>query len=470
MANWFLSEWKLWLLVPLVLDSFTDAQTLKPTRWPLYQGKPLLLAWNAPTEECRPRHKVPLQLDQFHIVASPNEGFTKQNLTIFYKDRLGLYPYFNSDNNPVNGGLPQIASLTQHFKKMPQDIEKYIPNSATKGLAVIDWEEWRPLWIRNWDMKSIYKNQSILLESKKNPTRDQSHVMKLAQQEFEMSGRNFMLRSLKLAKSLRPNQLWGFYLFPDCYNHDYLQSMESYTGRCPDPEIARNEQLRWLWTESTALYPSVYIGSVLRSTAFARQFVRNRVKEGMRVASLDSELARPVFVYTRPTYINELELLTEADLVSTIGESVALGAAGIILWGDASYASSSVNCASLAEYIKGPLGSYLLNVSSAAEQCSHSVCGSRGRCLRRQPDSDTYLHLDPQSHRIVVQGKHLVVEGCMGSEELKRMREDFICQCFSGYQGNNCELQDPQYGRGQGHKLHVSWSCCLLFLLLMLLN
>lgn len=69
-----------------------------------------------------------------------------------------------------------------------------------------------------------------------------------------------------------------------------------------------------------------------------------------------------------------------------------------------------------------------------------------------------------------MQGKHLVVEGYMGSEELKRMREDFICQCFSGYQGNNCELRDPQYDRGQGHKLHVSWSCCLLFLLLMLLN
>ncbi|KAK3574982.1 hypothetical protein QTP86_019690 [Hemibagrus guttatus] len=340
MANWFLSEWKLWLLVLLVLDCFIDAQTLKPTRWPLYQGKPLLLAWNAPTEDCWPRHKVPLQLDQFHIVASPNEGFTKQNLTIFYKDRLGLYPYFNSDNNPVNGGLPQIASLTAHLEKMPQDIKKYIHNSATKGLAVIDWEEWRPLWIRNWDMKSIYKNQSMLLVSKKNPTWDQGHVMKVAQQEFEMSGRNFMLRSLQLAKSLRPNQFWGFYLFPDCYNHDYLKSLESYTGRCPDPEIARNEQLRWLWTESTALFPSVYIGSVLRSTAFARQFVRYRVKEGMRVASLDSELARPVFVYARPTYINELELLTEIDLVSTIGESVALGAAGIILWGDASYASS----------------------------------------------------------------------------------------------------------------------------------
>lgn len=468
MANWFLSKWKLWLLVPLVLDSFTDAQNLKPTRWPLYKGKPLLLAWNAPTEDCRPRHNVNFQLDQFHIVASPNEGFTKQNLTIFYKDRLGLYPYFNSDNSPENGGLPQIASLTQHLEKMPQDIERYIPNSAAKGLAVIDWEEWRPLWIRNWDTKNVYRNQSRLLVSKKNPTWDQGHVNKVAQQEFEMSGRTFMLKSLQLAKSLRPNQLWGFYLFPDCYNHDYLKSLESYTGRCPDPEIARNDQLRWLWTDSTALFPSVYIGSVLRSTAFARQFVRNRVKEGMRVASLGSDLARPVFVYVRPTYIDELALLTETDLISTIGESVALGAAGIILWGDASYASSSVSCSSLAEYVQGPLGRYLLNVSSAAEQCSHTVCGSRGRCTRRQPDADSYLHLDPQSHSIVERGKRLFVEGHMRPEELKRMREDFICQCFRGYEGYNCKLLDPKYDKG--NKLHVSWSCCLIFLLLVLLN
>lgn len=314
MAHWFLFKWKFWLLVPIVLDSFTDAQNRKPTRWPLYQDKPLLLAWNAPTEDCRPRHGIHFQLDQFQIVASPNEGFTKQNLTIFYKDRLGLYPYFNFDNNPVNGGLPQIASVTQHLEKMPQDMDRYIPNQAAKGLAVIDWEEWRPLWIRNWDTKNIYRNQSQLLVSKKNPLWDQAHVKKVAQQEFEMSGRNFMLKSLQLAKSLRPNQLWGFYLFPDCYNHDYLKSLVSYTGRCPDPEIARNDKLRWLWTDSTALFPSVYIGSVLRSTEFARQFVRNRVKEGMRVASLSSNLAIPVFVYVRPTYANELTLLTEVRL------------------------------------------------------------------------------------------------------------------------------------------------------------
>ncbi len=166
MAYWIQLHWRIWLLVPLALDHLALAEDLKPTRWPLYPQKPLVLVWNAPTEDCRPRHNVHLQLDQFQIVASPNEGFTKQNLTMFYKDRLGLYPHFQ-DGVAINGGLPQIASLTQHREKMPEGIAKYIRDPSARGLAVIDWEEWRPIWIRNWDTKAIYKSQSQLLVSQK---------------------------------------------------------------------------------------------------------------------------------------------------------------------------------------------------------------------------------------------------------------------------------------------------------------
>uniref|UniRef100_A0A8C2H0Y5 Hyaluronidase n=1 Tax=Cyprinus carpio TaxID=7962 RepID=A0A8C2H0Y5_CYPCA len=336
------------LLFLMLFWTCLKAQQLKNSRWPLYSGKPLLLAWNAPTEDCRPRHNITFQLDQFQIVASPNEGFTKQNLTIFYQDRLGLYPYFEPDGTPVNGGLPQVASLTQHLERMPEGLKKYIKDTTVKGLAVIDWEEWRPLWIRNWGTKDIYRNGSRRLVAEKNPTWPQDQVAKVAQQEFELSARKFMLETLRSAKSLRPHQLWGFYLFPDCYNHNYKN--KSYTGHCPDVELKRNNELQWLWTESTALYPSIYMANVLKDQPAGRQFVRNRVKEGMRLASVGNGSARPVFIYTRPTYQNnapasngnptELPLLTETDLVSTIGESVALGVAGVILWGDSNYASS----------------------------------------------------------------------------------------------------------------------------------
>lgn len=435
---WILPDWRVLLLTVLLWDRLS-ALVLKPTRWPLYSQKPLLLAWNAPTEDCAPRHGIRFQLDIFQIVASPNEGFVRQNLTIFYKDRLGTYPYFETDKTPVNKGLPQLASLQQHLDKVPEGVRKYIKEPTAKGLAVIDWEEWRPLWIRNWDAKDVYRKHSCELVRQKNPTWTPEQVKKVALQEFELSAKKFMLETLRYAKNLRPNQLWGFYLFPDCYNHDYTRSLESYTGRCPDVEMARNEQLKWLWTESTALYPSIYLGTVLNSSESGRQFVRNRVKEGMRLASSGDGLARPVFVYTRPTYTNSLEQLTETDLVYTIGESVALGAAGVILWGDAAYASSKDSCSDLDVYVRGPLNQYLLNVSTAAELCSQTLCASHGRCLRKNPDTNVYLHLSPLTHSIVSLSGKPTVTGELGEAERASFQTDFQCQCYSGYQGEGCD-------------------------------
>lgn len=435
---WILPDWR-GLLLTVLLWGRLSALGLKPTRWPLYSQKPLLLAWNAPTEDCAPRHGIRFQLDIFQIVASPNEGFVRQNLTIFYKDRLGTYPYFEPDKTPVNKGLPQLASLEQHLDKVPEGVRKYIKEATAKGLAVIDWEEWRPLWIRNWDTKDIYRNRSRELVRQKNPTWTPEQVKKVALQEFELSAKKFMLETLRHAKNLRPNQLWGFYLFPDCYNHDYMRSLESYTGRCPDVEVARNEQLKWLWTESTALYPSIYLSTVLNSSESGRQFVRNRVKEGMRLASSGDGLARPVFVYTRPTYANSLVQLTETDLVYTIGESVALGAAGIILWGDVAYAGSKNSCSDLDVYVRGPLNQYLLNVSTAAELCSQTLCASHGRCLRKNPDSNVYLHLNPLTHSIVSQSGKPTVTGELGEAERASFQTEFQCQCYSGYLGEGCD-------------------------------
>ncbi|XP_025763052.1 LOW QUALITY PROTEIN: hyaluronidase-2 [Oreochromis niloticus] len=450
-----------WLLLT-VFTSWTAfcSADIKQTRRPLYTQKPVLLAWNAPTQECEPRHRVTLSLSQFDIVATPNEGFVGQNLTIFYKERLGLYPYYKHDGSAVNGGLPQLVSLIEHSKKCLKALKKYIKVSGAKGLAVIDWEEWRPIWVRNWDAKLIYRNKSCAMIAKKNPTWTSKQVEKVAEQEFELSAQRFMQETLKLAKNMRPNQLWGFYLFPDCYNHDYKNGLQNYTGHCPPVEVDRNNHLNWLWMECTALFPSVYMEPVLRSTSQGRLFVRNRVKEAMRLASVGDGLARPVYVYTRPTYISQTTLLTETDLVSTIGESVALGAAGVIFWGDTSHASSSANCSTLNDYLKGPLGRYLLNVSTAAEHCSRVLCNFSGRCLRRIADSDIYLHLSPSIHKITSQSGQLKVTGTLSQTEKTFFRKHFQCQCYSGYRGDNCTSKEKEPNRASS--VLGTWPLCLL--------
>ncbi|MEQ2209805.1 hypothetical protein XENOCAPTIV_004260 [Xenoophorus captivus] len=419
----------------LFLALFTSWMVLgsadtKQTRWPLYSQKPVLLVWNAPTQECRTRRGVTLSLDQFDIVATPNEGFVRQNLTMFYKERLGLYPYYEADGTAVNGGLPQLVSLSLHNERMPQGLDKYIPDHQAKGLSVIDWEEWRPLWIRNWDAKDVYRRISRELVAQKNPRWTPEQVGNVVKQEFELSARKFMLETLRQAKNLRPNQLWGFYLFPDCYNHDYKGGLENYTGRCPAVEIERNDQLNWLWMECTALFPSIYMGSVLRSTKHGRLFVRNRLKEAMRLASVGDGLERPVFVYTRPTYNSEMTLLTETS------------------------------CSTLNSYLLGPLGHYLLNVTTAAEQCSQMLCKFRGRCLRRTPDSDVYLHLSPSTHKITSQSGKLKVTGAPSQAELKTFRMHFKCQCYSGYRGEGCEQRER--GQNRAPSVFGTWPLCFL--------
>uniref|UniRef100_A0A3B3Y6A2 Hyaluronidase n=1 Tax=Poecilia mexicana TaxID=48701 RepID=A0A3B3Y6A2_9TELE len=419
--------------------------------WPLHSKKPVLFVWNAPTQECETHEGVKLSLDQFDIVSSPTQGYTRQNLTFFYKDHLGHYPFYDAEGVQVIGGVPQSVNLSQHFERVSKDLDTYIPDRQAKGLSVIDWREWHPLWVRNWSGKDVYRRRSRELVARKNSTLTQEQVATAAKEEFELAAREFLQGTLRQGKNLRPNKLWGFYLFPDCYNYDYKGKMENYTGRCPAVEIERNDQLNWLWNESTALFPSIYLSSELRSTDQARLFVLNRVKEAMRLASVGDGLARPVYVYSRPTYNSEMTLLTEKDLVSTIGESVALGAAGVIFWGGSSYATSS-RCSDLNNYFRGPMGWYLLNVTTAAKECSQKLCKFNGRCLRRAPDSAVFLHLSPSTHKIISQSGKLKVTGSPGQAELKAFRQHFKCQCYNGTKGESCELGGKGGKGGKGEK------------------
>ncbi|KAM9814450.1 hyaluronoglucosaminidase 6 isoform 2-T2 [Syngnathus typhle] len=340
----------------------------RPARAPLIPHRPFVVVWNAPTEPCRLRFRVDLDLRVFDIVANVNETLSGPNVTIFYHSHLGYYPYYSNGGLAVNGGLPQNQSLSKHLSKARGDIDKLIPHKDFRGLGVIDWENWRPQWVRNWGAKDIYRNKSKEQIRRLHPDWPESKVEKEAKESFERAGRAFMNGTLALAEARRPHGLWGFYLFPDCYNYGYKQRpppMRRYTGECPNVEHVRNDHLMWLWKESSALYPSIYLDYELKSSPDAVKFVHYRVKEAMRIASIARpDLTLPVFVYSRPFYAYTFAVLSESDLVHTIGESAALGASGVVLWGSSEYARSQRNCVTVKTYIDGALGHYVVNVTS----------------------------------------------------------------------------------------------------------
>nr|XP_060632124.1 hyaluronidase-like [Anolis sagrei ordinatus] len=427
-----------WLLLMVA-----NGSTIMPTRAPLFPNKAFIVVWNAPTEQCRLRFNVSLDLNIFSVLSNPNETLSGPTVTIFYHTRLGYYPYFNDNGDSINGGIPQNQSIIKHLNKAKSDIDHVITMKKFQGLGVIDWENWRPQWDRNWGNKTIYKNKSLELVRKRHPHWPKNAVHKAAKEEFENAGKNFMNSTLSLAENMRPSGLWGYYLYPDCYNYDYKTKRNTYTGKCPDIASSRNDLLLWLWKESTALYPSIYLDKRLKSSPNSLKFVHYRVKEAIRIASIArKDYALPVFVYSRPFYAYTFQALTEIDLVHTIGESASLGAAGVVLWGSIQYANSYENCLTVKKYVDGPLGHYIMNVTSAAKLCSKVLCKKNGRCIRKNSESFDYLHLHPQSFKIRFSKatNKVSVVGKLKRKDKAAMKEKFMCQCYQGWTGKYCEM------------------------------
>uniref|UniRef100_A0A672TJF6 Hyaluronidase n=1 Tax=Strigops habroptila TaxID=2489341 RepID=A0A672TJF6_STRHB len=417
---------------------------------PLVPKSPFLSIWNAPTELCTERTEVQLDMNFFSFIGSTLKTSTGQNITLFYPDRLGYYPYKNEvTGEALNGGLPQLSLLENHLKKAKEDIQFYIPSDEQFGLAVIDWENWRPVWIRNWGSKDIYRQESIELVQQRDLSLSEAEARIIAKMEFEAAAKSIMLESLKLGIEMKPNRLWGYYLYPDCYNYDYKQNPHNYTGTCLDIEIERNNELNWLWEKSTALYPSIYLETALRSSRNAQLFVRNRVQEAIRISYVsNSTHPLPVFVYTRPVFTDVYEeYLSQDDLVNTIGESAALGASGIVIWGDMNLTQNKNTCRTLDNYLRRTLTPYLINVTMAAKICSQVLCQDSGACARKKWNSSDYLHLN--SENIVIQmtkdGKY-TLQGQPAFRDLQTFIEKFDCHCYAGHScESRADINDIHY-------------------------
>ncbi|XP_020822001.1 hyaluronidase PH-20 [Phascolarctos cinereus] len=427
-----------YLVITILLLPYYRVLTFRAP--PVVPNLPFIMGWNAPTEICAEKFKLPLDLSLFSFVGSTLKTVTNQNITMFYRDRLGYYPYIDEKTgNALNEGIPQLASLKKHLDKAKEDIVYYIPAEDTFGLVIIDWENWRPDWVRNWKPKNIYQILSVELIRQLNIILNVTEASQAAKKDFEKAARTFMQETLRLGKSLRPNRLWGYYLFPDCYNYNY--ESPNYNGSCFDVEKKRNDDLYWLWKESTALFPSIYISKKLKYSCKTRFFVRNRIKEAIRISQvMRFKKPLPIFVYARPVFTDATsQYLSEDDLVNTIGESVALGVSGIIMWGSLNLTQSKKTCTVLEDYVTTTLNPYIVNVTLAAKMCSQVLCQEQGVCIRKHWNSSDYLHLNPK--RFIIQtrkDRRHVIYGKPNLQDLQEFSEKFYCNCYTG---SNCETK-----------------------------
>lgn len=426
-------------LLPICTLFLTLLGMAQGSRGPVVPKQPFTTIWNANTQWCLERHGVDVDISVFDVVANPGQTFRGPDMTIFYSSQLGTYPYYTSAGDPVFGGLPQNASLGAHLARAFQDIKAAIAASNFSGLAVIDWEAWRPRWAFNWDAKDIYRQRSRALIQGQHPNWPVHRVETAARDQFQEAARAWMAGTLKLGQALRPCGLWGFYGFPDCYNYDFLSP--NYTGQCLPSIRAQNDQLGWLWGQSRALYPSIYLPAGLEGTGKAQMYVRHRVAEAFRVAEAAGDLSLPVLPYVQIVYDKTDHFLPLDELEHSVGESAAQGAAGVVLWVSWEDTQTKESCQAIKKYMDTTLGPFILNVTSGALLCSQVLCSGHGRCARHPSHPEALLILNPASFSIQLTpgGSPLSLRGALSLEDRVRMATEFKCRCYPGWKGARCE-------------------------------
>lgn len=135
----------------------------------------------------------------------------------------GLFPALlkNSSSEELfhrNGGVPQEGNLRAHLEMFEKHVDELIPDKDNSGLAIIDFESWRPVYRQNFGTLQPYKDLSIKLVKQKNPYWSKNNIENEAKRQFSQYGKLFILETLELAKVLRPKAKWGYYGLPFCFN------------------------------------------------------------------------------------------------------------------------------------------------------------------------------------------------------------------------------------------------------------
>ncbi|XP_020614973.1 hyaluronidase-1-like [Orbicella faveolata] len=384
---------------------------------PPLPNRPFIIVWNTPTDRCKSNWNVTLDFSAFDFVVNPDQTWRGEYIVIFYNKQLGLFPYFDNDGKAVNGGLPQLVNLTEHFTKVEEDITSVIPDTDFQGIGVIDWEYWKPVFDRNWDTLSIYRKKSMDLVRRRHPFWSDSLIEEIARLEYETAAQQLMEGTVLLVQKLRPKSSWGFYGFPNCYNNK-----DTAPYNCSKLTIQQNDQISWMFESSSALFPSIYLHDARHQNSSL--FVKYRLLESFRRAKQLDGHSIPVYPYVRITYAVSKIYLNEADVMATVAQSAEQGTAGIVIWGDHLTEKTKTDCLEIKSYIDNFLGPLVKNLTAITQTCSQKFCNSHGRCT---------FELNPSVYaKALSQG---VVQ------DLTDQWKFVSCKCYNGWSGEDCSHQ-----------------------------
>ncbi|XP_063370624.1 hyaluronidase-2-like [Cydia amplana] len=322
----------------------------RPSDAPVREVRPFQVYWNVPTFQCKSKKILFENLfEKYGIIQNQNDNFQGEQVTILYDP--GLFPAILQEESSGklrtrNGGVPQEGDLDEHLTAFRFVLDQAIPDPDFRGIAIIDFESWRPVFRQNaWGVLTPYRNLSLQIERQRHPWWTKTMLESEAKRRFERAGREFMQATVALARLLRPQAKWGYYGFPYCFNMAGSKPVET----CPTIVQQENDQISWLWTESTALYPSVYSSKNLSSAQLAG-LIRGRVAESARVGR-----GVPILPYFWFKY-RDAGFMSEVDLKTALKAMYKSHTSGFIVWGSSNDVNSVTKCEKLKTYLDYILG------------------------------------------------------------------------------------------------------------------
>ncbi|XP_044763612.1 hyaluronidase-like [Coccinella septempunctata] len=322
----------------------------------------LKVYWNIPTFQCRTYGMNFSEIaDKYGIVQNPNDDFRGANITILYDP--GYFPAILNESGKIidrNGGIPQDGNIQTHLKLFQDSVNEQIPQENFTGLAIIDFESWRPIFRQNFGSLQAYKNRSVQREERLHPFWPSYFTEKEAQKKFEFHGKMFMEETLALGQKMRPKAKWGYYAYPYCFN----KSPSNKAKDCPKEVQGENDRLFWLFSESALLLPSLYLQSKLNKKDKI-ELIEGRVAEAQRIANyIQQKQKRPAIVpYFWYKYQDTRRFLKKEDLKDAFSMLSSLRVDGVIIWGSSNDVNTKEKCRVLYNYLSDILGPILINTT-----------------------------------------------------------------------------------------------------------
>ncbi|XP_050548743.1 hyaluronidase-like [Daktulosphaira vitifoliae] len=313
--------------------------------------------WNVPTFQCHKYGYNFTEVGEWGIKQNIADNFRGDQISLLYDP--GLFPALlqsggsaRSDFVVRNGGVPHEGNLTKHLQTFSEDIAyRLVPDTQFSGLAVIDFEHWRPMFDENFGTLSSYREYSMDIERQQHPLRPNEIRQKEAMRKFEKAASQFLSRTLQVAKLLRPKAFWGYYGYPFCFNY----TPKNNQAKCSQNVIKNNEKAKWLYEESSAIYPSLYYKFEDMNVETRARFMKGRMAEALRVAKM-AQTKIPVYPYTWLKYYDTKQFVDKIDLMNSLMIPKKNGASGVIIWGASNDVNSEKKCKAMMNYLTNTLG------------------------------------------------------------------------------------------------------------------